>query len=119
MTFDPTKPVQTCAGRKTKIVSTKLIGAQPIMALITLKAGEVAYTYYTDGCYSRGRTPNDRDLVNIPEKGYINIWQTEDGSLSCSSNYFSTKEAALEALNLSGQPKVLFKALEMDLPLKT
>jgi len=82
--FDPTKPVQTRSGRKTRIICTNKEGNDyPIVALITSDSGAEQMESFT----ANGRQYVNRDslidLVNIPEKHtvtrFINLYPPNSG----------------------------------------
>lgn len=100
--FDPTKPVQTRDGRTARILCTDYKAKRhgrdimrPILALVATRLdpeSEVVYTFCPDGKH----TPEQEmglDLVNIPEKGYVVIWETREGKLFVCAEVFRTTEA--------------------------
>lgn len=64
--FDPTKPVQTRDGYKTRIICTDAKGDYPIVALVTHGEVEVAWAYRSDGKLGYGQQHSD--LINVPER---------------------------------------------------
>lgn len=71
--FDPTKPVRTRDGRPARIICTDRDGEFSIVGLVKGVAQEYIYTYRKDGTFSSGNV--DVDLVNIPEKVKVHVYQ--------------------------------------------
>lgn len=122
MTFDPSKPVKTREGLKARILCVDRAngGDMPVIALIT-KADDTEHLYkctLCGACYNSNLALSDpHTLVNIPEKGYINIWVL-NSKIVCSSKGFKT---AAEARKGPEGPipcgvKYLHIALEVDMP---
>lgn len=94
MTFDPTKPVQTRDGRPARIIATGLLQTQPILAVITYTAGERSEVFNKDGSYLFvSDNCNGMDLINIPRKVYVNVWE-EQGLVYSSYRPFGNSKAA-------------------------
>lgn len=67
--FDPTKPVQTKAGDKVRIICYDKRGNMPIVALIRFDdTTEQLNTYTNDGHFHWERYDSPYDLINIPPK---------------------------------------------------
>lgn len=102
--FDPTKPVQTRDGRAARIVCTDYkakrhghdIG-RPILALVASRMDgehEHVYTYTVNGSHhGEHGGPMGVDLVNIPERGYVVIWETREGKLFVCTEVLRSIEA--------------------------
>jgi hypothetical protein len=79
--FDPTKPVQTRDGRKARIICTNVLGNFPILALIEYIGHnntllEIAHSYHSDGKVGYDDADGG-DLVNIPQKRWVNLYQKD------------------------------------------
>jgi len=78
MKFDPDKKAQTKDGSAVRILCTDRQAKKPIIALVYEEGGERHYTYYSNGRrFANGR--NQRDLINIPETLWVNIYRSADG----------------------------------------
>ena len=111
MTFDPNKPVQTRDGRKARIICNDRMGYSPLIALVSDKEGEeTVQGYRADGTYYYNRgIPNDkRDLVNIPEKRWINLYERGPGDL-----YHKTKKDAEDTK--AGDRGAYVRTIEVEL----
>lgn len=100
MKFDPTKPVQTRRGEKSRILCNDFIGNKPIIAAINFiredhdnisSIGESIYGYYEDGKFNED-IETDVDLINIPEPKPIDIhiggvYRTKGGSIFICNKY--------------------------------
>jgi hypothetical protein len=104
--FDPTKPVQTRDGHKARIVCTDYKGGGPILGLVSNLAGnaEAAYAFNLDGTHVYGG--KQHDLMNVPEKRWINLYQ--DG---CGIYYRSERDAE----NNIDKFRFYIKTLEVEL----
>lgn len=97
--FDPTKPIQTRAGRAARIICAdrRDPDGRTIVACFTLDVSplgpEYVGVYLPDGRKNVGAGYSDLDLVNIPERGYIVVWETRDGKLFVCCDVFRTIEA--------------------------
>jgi hypothetical protein len=105
MTFDPNWPHGhvTRDGQKVEIVRTNLIGAHPIAAILTFKAGHQLIRQFTeDGEFLCGMV-HDLDLINAPiietqaERNRRIAMVTANGN----RYYKSTYKAALRALEIA------------------
>jgi hypothetical protein len=113
MTLDLTKPVQTRDGRKVRIVCTDYANTykRPIIGLI---AGfddgrfghEMMQVYALDGTC----TTAAQDLVNVPEKRWLNIYTNNPGL-----KYHTSREAARKEGLSSSWSKYYLKTIEVDL----
>lgn len=105
MKFNPTKPVQTVAGKKVRILCTDCNSkSYPIVALVERGQGdEIVRIFSAEGKYSATRSgQGPRDLMNVPETGYVNIWQKNDGSMGISHDPTKTLEQAKDVAKGSG-----------------
>jgi len=121
MTFDPDKPVMTREGFPARILCTdRDHNGGPIVALVRNNAGrETVRCYSAEGSYFA--IPNSRgfDLINTPEKGYVNIWVERDGGktqVNCSNTIRRTAEEAEKLAAFFPEEKYLYIALEVELP---
>lgn len=81
--FDPTKPVQTRDGRKSRIVYKKLSGLYPILAIITNPDGsEWSQTCTSDGLIMLGCN-SINDLINIPDEPTYRPWTADEVPMPC------------------------------------
>lgn len=120
MMFDPKKPVATRAGAQARIICTDSgINYSPIVALIRLENGsEMIRTYTIDGLWVKDHPMHEVDLVNIPEKGYINIWLERCAGITrvhCSNKVMHIVEEAEEFAALFSQFEYLHIALEVEI----
>lgn len=92
--LDFTKPITTRDGRKVRILCTDRVWRtnHPIIALVTVEDGEVVRTFSPDGSYHLTGEESPEDLINVPEKKYLNLYKTTTGA-----SYFSTREDAEKA----------------------
>jgi hypothetical protein len=77
--FDPTKPVQTRAGRPARILCTDYAPHyynRNILAIVTYDDGhEVVWSYRANGSFRDNGKEDNLDLVNVPVKKYYNIYR--------------------------------------------
>jgi hypothetical protein len=101
--FDPTKPVQTRDGRKARIICTNVLGNFPILALIEYIGHnntllEHTYSYHSDGKVDHEKVDHGSDLVNIPQKRWVNLnyfrRETSPGIYIEVGGVYQNKEAA-------------------------
>lgn len=102
--FDKTKPVQTKDGRKARIVAELNDTTYPLVVVITHKNGvEQVQQYQQEGFIYGPRSPNNLDLVNIPEKhkieAWFNVYRHYEGAL-CLGDDSPTEARAKAACNL-------------------
>lgn len=83
--FDPTKPVQTRAGREVRIYATDGGGCYPIHGAVKNSEGWEGACWRANGDYRmqyRGDYPGPYDLINVPEKrrlrGWVNVYCGND-----------------------------------------
>lgn len=79
MTFDSSKPVQTRDGRKARIICTDYAddsNGKTIIAWTELieKPG-ASFSYHEDGRVGHYGDPHPCDLINIPEKRWVNVFE--------------------------------------------
>ena len=74
--FDPTKPCQTRAGVKVRILCTYAGGEYPIAGLVQ-GLNDIAYRWTSDGKFLTNGKLKDNDLINIPEKRkvWVNVYR--------------------------------------------
>lgn len=119
MTFDPTKPVETRAGRPARIVATDRKGTGKTIVALTYTNGiEYIKLFYPDGRYTLGRDVVE-DLVNAPETvvGYVNLYRRKDETLSLGGildNLEDAKRAAIMYTVCVGRIKVVGKEGQWD-----
>ena len=76
MTFDPTKPCITRSGDSVTILSTEMYGKKSIAAVIGQGKAQKLHRYFNCGqLYLRGK--DHRDLINAPEKRWVNIYDVD------------------------------------------
>ena len=73
MTFNPEKPVQTRNGRKARIICDDRKSDRPIVALIEQGDCEAVWNYDETGKIGGGPGEDANDLINIPEKRWVNV----------------------------------------------
>lgn len=95
--FDPTKPVQTRDGRAARIICTdRKVDGYPILALVTQGNGsEDVLSYRTDGGFFGSKGSHPVDLINIPQKVWVNLYRAEHrGLYTVEGRYWPTQSAA-------------------------
>lgn len=94
--FDATQPVQTRDGRKARIVCTDYKSRGPLLTLILDRDGatETCVSTMADGQNAYGCS--SYDLVNVPEKRWINLYQDGVGE-----SYFKSKEMAESSMRIT------------------
>lgn len=107
--FDPTKPVQTRDGRKARIVCTDRVGHTNLVALVMTDYFEAVYSYYSTGKHISGN--DGADLVNVPEKRWVNLYEKRAGF-----TLFTSEENALKTI-LKGEQDYgkYIKTIEVEL----
>lgn len=105
--FDPTKPMQTRAGREARITCTDRIdtGGYSITALIMGEDNiEHQYSFLSSGRYYRGEEC-DVDLINIPvvRKGWFNVYPQGKESVCFKTRVPYSTRATAERFAQSGR----------------
>lgn len=96
--FDPTKPVQTRSGRAARIICADRRdpeGRTLVACTLDPLAGtEYVGVYLPDGRKNLGEGYADLDLVNIPARGYLVVWEnTNTGELfTCTTVWKSIEQ---------------------------
>jgi len=114
MIFDPTKPVQTRAGEKVRILATDLPGEWPIVAAIIDDCDGYEITSYTaSGKVFPDGENSPVDLVNIPEDqfAWVNLYKQPSGRLYFGSEY-SCRGEAVEFSHPSAVGRIKIKLVE-------
>jgi hypothetical protein len=121
--FDPSKPVQTRDGRKARIVCTDRKSAYniSIIALIQESNGfEFACGYFSDGRHEIGAGGGEHksDLVNIPEKRWVNIYRNLSGYVYAGGRGFLTKGEAIKVRDtcVTSNLRDFIACVEIDWP---
>lgn len=94
MTFDVNKPVQTRDGRAARIICTDW-KAPPSRIIILVEVSpnyEKQETRYPNGQYLSNKKSPD-DLINIPEKRWVNIYENDEGIFAGESTFPSFEAA--------------------------
>lgn len=112
--FDPKKPVQTRDGRKARIVCTdrKTNTQYTVLALIQNVGtdNESAYGYTADGSAGAG-LEQGRDLVNIPNKRYVNLYRTPKGFVEAGIEHLKLEYATEARFGYRG---IYIKTVEIE-----
>lgn len=87
--LDLTKPIQTRAGHKVRILESNLKGSsRPLVVAVDMGAAEVVYLYPPDGKSSR---PDTLDLINVKVKKWT--WVYTNGYEYSVTKLLSEEEA--------------------------
>ncbi len=104
--FDPTKPVQTRAGKKSEIVA---VLKEPLFTgetIIAVSSDGVVDTYFADGRFHDGDVDSPLDLINIPERAEVEAWALVSGS-GVIMSLWTTKEYAKNAVALHDGTRIV------------
>lgn len=87
--------IRTRCGYPARIIATGLRGDFPVVAVVCGEESDDIISYTSTGrCYKD--VESNYDLEMVPEKRYINIFQSEDGKYHCSKRSYPTVAMAKE-----------------------
>lgn len=87
--------IRTRCGYPARIICTDRKGQYPVVALLEGETTEYIELYTVEG-RNNIKAESNKDLEMVPEKRYINIFQSEDGKYHCSKRSYPTESMAKE-----------------------
>ena len=92
------KPVCTMSRKKARIICFDAKGILPIIALVESGDEEKTVRYSNSGRFRFDGTPDEEDLMMLPEKKerWVNVYHNEKGEYWSEQVLFSTKKEAIE-----------------------
>lgn len=97
-TLDLTRPVQTRDGRKARVFCTDFRAKKfPLCGAIDTPMGEEPAIWTAQGGFVGDNNPDCRDLINVPEERFVNVYSNVAGREFIGADIFTSKGDAEDA----------------------